>query len=410
MFAHVLAVLVGISSFLFYIAAFFYPEVHRSLDWVWSTLGLLYAVVLWFCAGQMTGVVLLGQVVAIALLIALGWQTLSIRREKTPVYQQTPVTLTPELVSEWTKSKINQLRIAPETTPRPLPPQNRSLNATAAERFRPVTDPRRRPVYDYEFVEDGLLDARADVMSDTDAPTDVNADPGLVPPSVEAEVLSAVVPEKTQSENEADDPSPQASEPKTSEPKTSEPKTSEPKTADELLTDSPVVIETPKAETPEAETPKPETPLTQPVHPADSTPGPTPTDAFSTKTDAIKTEPVGEKTEAARESAREAAREKPSLLAVPVILLGWVKDVVSSLTRPKPSKPVIDIPRREPSHPAPAAVDPAYREPVTDNDPETWEASTSSADFEDDNSSQFDADNSANFDDDNSWADSNWAD
>ncbi|MEL7329572.1 MAG: Ycf66 family protein [Cyanobacteria bacterium J06559_1] len=401
MFAHVLAVLVGISSFLFYIAAFFYPEVHRSLDWVWSTLGLLYAVVLWFCAGQMTGVVLLGQVVAIALLIALGWQTLSIRREKTPVYQQTPVTLTPELVSEWTKSKINQLRIAPETTPRPLPPQNRSLNATAAERFRPITDPRRRPVYDYEFVEDGLLDARADVMSDTDAPTDVNADPGLVPPSVEAEVLSAVVPEKTQSENEVDDPSPQASETKTSEPKT----------ADELLTDSPVVIETPKAETPkaetpEAETPKPETPLTQPVHPADSTLGPTPTDAFSTKTDAIKTEPVGEKTEAARESARE----KPSLLAAPIILLGWVKDVVSSLTRPKPSKPVIDIPRREPSNPAPAAVDPAYREPVTDNDPETWEASTSSADFEDDNSSQFDADNSANFDDDNSWADSNWAD
>ncbi|MEL7067661.1 MAG: Ycf66 family protein [Cyanobacteria bacterium J06581_3] len=381
MFAHVLAVLVGISSFLFYIAAFFYPEVHRSLDWVWSTLGLLYAVVLWFCAGQMTGVVLLGQVVAIALLIALGWQTLSIRREKTPVYQQTPVTLTPELVSEWTKSKINQLRIAPETTPRPLPPQNRSLNATAAERFRPVTDPRRRPVYDYEFVEDGLLDARVDVIGDTDAPADVNADPGLVPPSVEAEVLSAVVPEKTQSENEADDPSPQASENKTSETKK----------ADESFPDPPVVIETPKAPPP----------LTQPAYTADSAPGSTPIDAFS-----VKTEPAREKTEA----AKETAREKPSLLAAPVILLGWVKDVVSSLTRPKPSKPVIDIPRRSPSHPAPAAVDPAYREPVTDNDPETWEASTSSADFEDDNSSQFDADNSANFDDDNSWADSNWAD
>ena len=42
-----------------------------------------------------------------------------------------------------------------------------------------------------------------------------------------------------------------------------------------------------------------------------------------------------------------ASKQKPSLLAMPLILVGWMKDVVTSLTRPKPSKPVIVIPRRE---------------------------------------------------------------
>ncbi|MEL7522537.1 MAG: hypothetical protein AAGJ80_13145, partial [Cyanobacteria bacterium J06553_1] len=46
--------------------------------------------------------------------------------------------------------------------------------------------------------------------------------------------------------------------------------------------------------------------------------------------------------------------EKPSLMAMPLILAGWVKDLVVSMTKPKPPKPVIDIPRRDAS-PAPSA-------------------------------------------------------
>ena len=109
-------------------AAFFYPEVHRRSDIVWSGLGLLYAATLWFGSGQMTGIVLLGQMIAIALVLALGWQTLSIRREKTPVYQQTPVVITPEVVGNWAKNQINQLRIAP---PDPVPVK---LEKTTPER------------------------------------------------------------------------------------------------------------------------------------------------------------------------------------------------------------------------------------------------------------------------------------
>ena len=40
-------------------------------------------------------------------------------------------------------------------------------------------------------------------------------------------------------------------------------------------------------------------------------------------------------------------KEKPNLLAMPLILVGWAKDVVVSMTKPKPSKPMIEIPRRE---------------------------------------------------------------
>ena len=230
MFAHVLAVLLGFSSFIFYIAAFFYPEVHRRSDIIWSGLGLFYAVVLWFCAGQMTATVMLSQVMAVVLLLGLGWQTRSVRREKTPVYQQTPIVLTPEVVGSWAKNQLNQLRIAPDDTVRPLPPQNRSLSATAADRFRQNLDPRRRPVYDYEFVEDGepvsdgepvtngeavesvdnqsfdkqlsvdfqklatLEDAFEDALEE-DASAERLEDADVIPPSAEAKVLSATLPD-----------------------------------------------------------------------------------------------------------------------------------------------------------------------------------------------------------------------
>lgn len=92
MLAYLLAILVGLASFSFYMAAFFVPEVHRRQDFVWSGLGLFYALVLWNCAGRITGAVLLGQLASVALLGWLGWQTLTLRRDLTPTSVQTPVT------------------------------------------------------------------------------------------------------------------------------------------------------------------------------------------------------------------------------------------------------------------------------------------------------------------------------
>lgn len=89
MLAYILALAVALGSLGIYLAAFFFPEIHRKNDFYWSGVGLFYALILWVCAGRVTGGLLLGQVAAIAM---LGWsvtQTLQLRRQLTPKPQQT---------------------------------------------------------------------------------------------------------------------------------------------------------------------------------------------------------------------------------------------------------------------------------------------------------------------------------
>jgi hypothetical protein len=50
MLAYILAIAVAVSSLALYLAAFFLPEVHRKNDFIWSGVGLFYALVLWVCA------------------------------------------------------------------------------------------------------------------------------------------------------------------------------------------------------------------------------------------------------------------------------------------------------------------------------------------------------------------------
>jgi Ycf66 protein N-terminus len=91
MLAYILAVLVGTGSVGLYISAFFFPEIHRKQDFIWSGVGFFYALVLWIYARQETGGILLGQTTSVALLSWLAWQTLSLRRQLVPVSQQTPI-------------------------------------------------------------------------------------------------------------------------------------------------------------------------------------------------------------------------------------------------------------------------------------------------------------------------------
>lgn len=80
MLAYILAIAVGLASLTLYLAALFAKDLHRQDDFLWSGLGLFYALVLWVCAGRLTGGVLLGQAAAATLILSFGWQTLKLRR------------------------------------------------------------------------------------------------------------------------------------------------------------------------------------------------------------------------------------------------------------------------------------------------------------------------------------------
>jgi len=362
MLANVLAVLLGIGSVIFYMAAFLYPEVHRRSDWAWSGLGLLYAADLWFSAEQVTATVLLGQVASVILLAGLGWQTLSVRREKTPVYQQTPVVLTPEVVGDWAKSRLNQLRIAPVETVRPATLRDRPVTGSSTDRLRQglnqSLDPRRRPLYDYEFVEDGVLDIVSEVPETlVEALETVAAESEPInPPSVIAEVLTIQTNEISQSDSlqtVADTPEvlePEADELNATEPEavesevlkieTAEPDASEPEISQaELLETDTIGPKNLKLDDDDWGD-ELELDIESPQPGKAGVTGAQPTPA---QVEALELET----SELLNQSQRKPLREKPSLLAVPGIFIGWLKDVAQSLTKPKPSKPVIDIPRRE---------------------------------------------------------------
>ncbi|MBT9316493.1 Ycf66 family protein [Leptothoe spongobia] len=150
MLANLLAVVIGLGSLGFYLVAFILPEVHRRSDFFWSGVGMFYAVVLWYCARQMHGAVLLGQTASVGLLLWLGYQTLLLRRETTPAAQQTPIRL----------GKSERDRVNGGTS-------------------RPIAK-------DYEFVEDGVEDA-LDAEPDPDSPI-------LIKPTADEFALKMVVP------------------------------------------------------------------------------------------------------------------------------------------------------------------------------------------------------------------------
>ncbi|MEM9264781.1 MAG: Ycf66 family protein [Cyanobacteria bacterium P01_F01_bin.13] len=162
MLANLLAIIIGLGSLAFYLAAFILPEVHRRSDFFWSGVGMFYALVLWFCARQMNGAVLVGQTASVGLLLWLGYQTLLLRRETTPAAQQTPIRLG----------------------------KSSRLNGAAS---RPIAN-------DYEFVEDGVEDL-VDQEPDPDSPILIKpvADefaPKLVVPAAIPTTNNKVAPEK----------------------------------------------------------------------------------------------------------------------------------------------------------------------------------------------------------------------
>jgi hypothetical protein len=88
MLAYFLSVLVGTGSVGTYFAAFFFPEIYRKQDLLWSGIGLLYALVLWVEAHQLTGGLLVGQTASVLLLGWFAWQNIILRQQLTNFDQQ----------------------------------------------------------------------------------------------------------------------------------------------------------------------------------------------------------------------------------------------------------------------------------------------------------------------------------
>ena len=97
MLAYFIALVVAFGSLAIYLSAFFFPEIHRQNDFIWSGVGLFYALVLWIFAPGITGGLLLGHIASVALLVWFVAQTLSLRRQLAPQEQQTPLP-SPELI------------------------------------------------------------------------------------------------------------------------------------------------------------------------------------------------------------------------------------------------------------------------------------------------------------------------
>ncbi len=80
MLSYALAIAIAISSLVLFSTAFLMSDLHRKDDFLWSGVGLFYALVLWYCAKNITGAVLLGQAAATILLVSFNWQTLKLRK------------------------------------------------------------------------------------------------------------------------------------------------------------------------------------------------------------------------------------------------------------------------------------------------------------------------------------------
>jgi hypothetical protein len=79
MLTYLLAFAVAIASIGLYAITFFLPAFKREQDLIWSGVGLFYALVLWACAGQVRGGLLLGQMASVGLIGWLGWQAFGAR-------------------------------------------------------------------------------------------------------------------------------------------------------------------------------------------------------------------------------------------------------------------------------------------------------------------------------------------
>ena len=350
MLAYVLSIVIAIGSFSFYMAAFFVPEIHRRQDFVWSGVGMFYALVLWFCAGRITGAVLLGQVASVALLGWLGWQTLKLRRELTPELVRTPVSW--EDLQRWGQVARQGLQqywqmgsllvgvraVWVDVSNAVAEMKNRVAGPKGEVRSRsPIPPLRRSPAYEFE-TETGQGESVPSEFATVSPRTqhqnlsrDFKRDTtGTVPPEPEQASLGQ--------EPAADSTTPDSTT-NISSRKVAEVASPQefPKTEAKGSTESTKNSEVPRTEVPRVEN--------------------------------KSTESTNESTQKTTESRRvgqispNVAQKSVSQPNSVVALTSWIGERLRSFRQPKPKRAVIEIPPRPPSIPRPSSPTKADRRP-----------------------------------------------
>ncbi|MBV5259691.1 hypothetical protein FLX56_14835 [Synechococcus moorigangaii CMS01] len=145
MLAQILAIAVALGSGLLFLTAFIFPKLHRQDDFFWSAVGLFYALVLWICAGQMAGAILLGQLASVILLGWFAWEMLRLRQaiaDPTKIPDLDKVSLVGYVKNRFKKTNIAPTKPAktqaaespePSTSEAESPPTPSDAAATAPE-------------------------------------------------------------------------------------------------------------------------------------------------------------------------------------------------------------------------------------------------------------------------------------
>jgi hypothetical protein len=144
MLTYLLALVVALGSFALYMSAFFYPEVHRRGDLVWSGVGLFYALVLWVCADRITGGVLLGQMASVSLIGWFGYQALTARLGTVPSTSELQAKVSEVLKSEKTAKWVDQgkqlfTKVRDQVQSRLSSAAQTVSETTASEPYKPLT-------------------------------------------------------------------------------------------------------------------------------------------------------------------------------------------------------------------------------------------------------------------------------
>ncbi len=191
MLAYVLAWVVGLGSLGIYLAAFFFPEIHRKNDFIWSGIGLFYALVLWVYAKRVTGGLLLGQTASVSLLCWFGWQTLTLRRQLTPLDQQTQLP-----GGETVESKFSGLKSSLQQQLTKLP---RPRPKVAPAKTAPVAPPLQSPassepsLVEAPEVEVGMAETTEATEGVDDAVVEAMNEPIAPPEPIEVEKAEPTV-------------------------------------------------------------------------------------------------------------------------------------------------------------------------------------------------------------------------